>query len=352
MSELGALLGETVTRIFTDLVTKELLESAEQGIWPERLWQAVEESGLGLVLVPEAVGGASGTWEDAHVVVRAAGHHAVPLPVAESIVAGWLLAVAGIDVPAGPLTLAPVRAGERLRLERRGGDWRLAGTATRVPWGGVAAHVVVVVDTDGETMVALAARGAARVEADRNLALEPRDTLVFDEAPVVGAAPAGPEVRPATVRVLGALVRAGQMAGALEWLLPQSVQYATERRQFGRAIGSFQAIQHQLAVLAGHVAATGIAAEHAFRAADRGDPGLEVAAAKVRAGEAAGVAAAIAHGVHGALGFTYEHALHFATRRLWSWRAEFGHEAYWATELGRRVIARGADALWPDLTAR
>jgi acyl-CoA dehydrogenase len=142
------------------------------------------------------------------------------------------------------------------------------------------------------------------------------------------------------------------MAGALESLLEQSVRYVSERKQFGRALGSFQAIQQQLAVLAGHVAAAGIAAEHAFRAADRGDAAFETAAAKVRAGEAAGVAASIAHQVHGAIGFTYEHSLHFATRRLWSWRAEFGSERAWALRLGRAAVARGADALWPDLTAR
>ena len=56
------------------------------------------------------------------------------------------------------------------------------------------------------------------------------------------------------------------------------------------------------------------------------------------------------HQVHGAIGFTYEHSLHFATRRLWSWRAEFGSESVWAIELGRRVAARGADNLWNDLT--
>src|SRR3546814_1067112 len=62
--------------------------------------------------------------------------------------------------------------------------------------------------------------------------------------------------------------------------------------------------------------------------------------------------ASIAHQVHGAIGFTYEHALHFATRRLWSWRAEFGAESHWAELLGRAAIRRGADRLWPDLTAR
>jgi len=148
------------------------------------------------------------------------------------------------------------------------------------------------------------------------------------------------------------MARAAQMAGALEACLLQSVRYATERKQFGRPIGSFQAIQQNLAVLAGHVAAAGIAAESAFRAAERGDARFEVAVAKVRAGEAAGIGAGIAHQTHGAIGFTYEHSLHFATRRLWSWRAEFGSESAWARELGRAVAARGADALWSDLTAR
>ena len=62
--------------------------------------------------------------------------------------------------------------------------------------------------------------------------------------------------------------------------------------------------------------------------------------------------AGIAHQVHGAIGFTYEHALHFVTRRLWSWRTEFGAESLWAERIGRRAASRGAAALWSDLTAR
>jgi acyl-CoA dehydrogenase len=168
---------------------------------------------------------------------------------------------------------------------------------------------------------------------------------------VIAAAPAA-GVAADTIRQLGAMARAAQMAGALESCLEQAVRYATERKQFGRPIGSFQVIQQNLAVLAGHVAAAGIAAESAFRAVDRGDARFEIAVAKIRVGEAAGVGAGIAHQAHGAIGFTYEHALHFATRRLWSWRAEFGSESAWARDLGRSVAARGADALWPDLTAR
>ena len=79
MNELRTILGDVVTRLFTDLVTKELLESAERGEWPAVLWQAVEENGLTLPLVAESKGGAGGTWGDAFVVIRAAGRHAVPL---------------------------------------------------------------------------------------------------------------------------------------------------------------------------------------------------------------------------------------------------------------------------------
>jgi acyl-CoA dehydrogenase len=352
MNETRSLLGDTVGRIFTDLVTKDLLESAERGDWPADLWRALEENGVTVPLVPEAKGGAGLGWRDAHVILELAGRHAVPVPLAETIVASWLLAGAGLDVPEGPLTIAPARTGESLRLSRADRGWRLSGTAARVPWGATARHVVTVEAVDGHVMVARVAGGRATASADRNVALEPRDTLTFQGTPVDAVAPAAPGLPAGAVWIYGALVRATQMAGALESLLAQSVRYATERKQFGRPIGAFQAIQHQLAILAGHTAAAGMAAASACRAAERGDPTFEVAAAKVRVGEAAGVACSIAHQTHGAIGFTYEHSLHFSTRRLWSWRAEFGAESVWAAELGRRAAARGADHLWADLTAR
>jgi acyl-CoA dehydrogenase len=347
MNEMQTLLSDTVTRLFTDRVGTELRESAERGQWPAKLWQEVEEGGLTLPQIPEARGGGGGSWQDAYIVVAAAGRFAVPLPIAETMLGAWLLAEAGLDVPLGPLTIAPVRAGEHLALERESNGWRVSGTATRVPWGRGAKHVVVVADD----LIGLVPSGGATVEPDVNLALEPRDTLTWKGARVTAAASAG-RLPADAVRLYGALVRSAQIAGGLEYLLAQTVRYVSERKQFGRPIGGFQAIQHQLALLAGHTAAAGIAAANAFRAADRGEPAFEIAAAKVRTGEAAGLGAGIAHQCHGAIGFTYEHSLHFVTRRLWSWRAEFGSESHWAAELGRRAAARGADLLWPDLTAR
>lgn len=347
-----ALLGDVVTRLLSERVTRELLESAEKGEWPAALWQAVEENGLTLPLVPEAKGGAGVTWSDAGVIVTAAGRHAAPVPLPETVLASWLLAGAGLDVPEGPLTIAPVHAGERLRLARAQGGWRVDGTATRVPWGRAAGHVVVVDEVEGRPTVALVAANAARVTPDVSIAREPRDTLAFDAAPVRAAAPAASGVPRDALRLYGAMLRAAQMAGGIEATLQMATRYATERRQFGKAIGQFQAIQQNLAVLAGHTAAAGIAAANAFRAADRGDLAFEVAVAKTRVGEAAGVAASIAHQTHGAIGFTYEHHLQFVTRRLWTWRAEFGGDGEWAGELGRSVAERGAEALWPHLTAR
>jgi acyl-CoA dehydrogenase len=347
MNELQTILADTVARLFTDRVTLDVRESAEKAQWPAALWQAVEENGLTLPQIPEARGGGGGSWQDAYIVVTAAGRFAVPLPLAETMVGAWLLSESGLDVPTGPLTLAPVHPGDRLALKRQGGGWQVSGTATRVPWGRSTEHVVITADG----MVALVAAGGARIEPDVNLALEPRDTLVWDGARAVAAATSG-RLPTDAVRLYGALVRSAQMAGGLEYLLAQTVRYVSERKQFGRPIGSFQAIQHQLALLAGHTAAAGIAAANAFRAADRGDAGFEIAVAKERTGEAAGLGAGIAHQCHGAIGFTYEHSLHFVTRRLWSWRAEFGAESLWAGEIGRGVAERGADALWTYITAR
>jgi alkylation response protein AidB-like acyl-CoA dehydrogenase len=148
-------------------------------------------------------------------------------------------------------------------------------------------------------------------------------------------------------------MRAAQMGGAMEAALEYATQYANDRVQFGRPIGKFQAIQHQIALLAEEAAAAQMAVDSAASrfAERRPDAELAAAAAKIRAGEAAGKITEIAHQVHGAIGFTEEHTLHYLTRRLWSWRDEFGNETYWAGVLGRHIVDAGAAGLWPLITA-
>ena len=215
------------------------------------------------------------------------------------------------------------------------------------------AYLVAVAEGAAGTRVARIPTASSSCEEGLNLALEPRDALRWSGAGVVEFAPL-PGAPPGDVyRLYGALLRAVQMGGALEHLLEESLRFVGERVQFGRPLSRFQVIQHQLAVQASETAAAVAAVERACRAVQHGvAEAAEIAAAKIRSGEAAGRCARIAHQVHGAIGFTYEHALHFATRRLWSWRAEFGSEAEWAELLGREAAARGPDALWPDLCDR
>jgi len=134
--------------------------------------------------------------------------------------------------------------------------------------------------------------------------------------------------------------------------LAMTVTYVNERVQFGRPLSKFQAVQHQLALLAEEGAAVNCAAKAAALRADADEALFEVAASKLRANRSVDKAASIAHQAHGAIGFTQEHRLHFFTQRLWSWRSEFGNDRYWAQFLGRRVLAAGAENFWPDLTAR
>jgi acyl-CoA dehydrogenase len=263
------------------------------------------------------------------------------------MLAGWLLAAAGLAQPAGPLTVAPVRAGDTLTAARDGARWRLQGRASRIPWAAKSAAIVVLARAGDRTVVALAAPGDCRIAGGANLAGEPRDDVDFAGAPADGALAS---VDAAALRSLGAVMRSAQIAGALQAVLEQSVRYATERVQFGRPIGRFQAVQQNLAMLAGQAAAATAAAEAGIEAAARDLASPAVAAAKIRAGEAASLGAAIAHQVHGAIGFTQEYPLNLLTRRLWSWRDEFGNEAHWARALGGAVAAAGADRLWPGIT--
>jgi acyl-CoA dehydrogenase len=344
MSETSdSIIVDTATRILRDLCPPATVNEAEAGTWPQALWQALDDAGLPRAWVPEELGGAGAEMADGFAILRAAGRFAAPVPLAETLMAGWLLARAGIVMPEGPLTLAPVHPDGNISLHS---DGRLEGRARHLPFARNAGHIAALVRRDGGRAVALVAAEGLPLRHGMSLAGEPRDDVSFDGAmaEAVAAAPVDEDV----LQRLGAAVRLQQMAGALEKVLEQSVEWALDRVQFGRPIAKFQAVQHNLAALAGEVAAASAAADLAAEACTGAEPAeAEVAIAKVRGGEAAGTGAAIAHQVHGAMGFTYEHSLHHATRRLWSWREEFGNEARWATRLGRMVAAEGADRLWP-----
>jgi acyl-CoA dehydrogenase len=314
----AAMIVDAAERMFSDLCDKALLDAAERGAFPQALWTVLREAGFHqLALADSGV-----SLDAAFALIRVAGRHALPLPLTELLLANrWLGS-------ADRLATIGLVSGDRISAApwARQADLVLGLDVER------GRYVVVAVEPDG-------------ADVDANLAGEPRDHF---------AMPAGGEWVPLLEPALPllALGRAAAMAGCLETCLALSLQYAGEREQFGRPIARFQAIQHNLAVMAGEVAAAGRAADAAVDAIGGDRFELEVAAAKARVGEAAGVVAEIAHQIHGAMGFTYEHRLHHFTRRAWAWRDEYGNEAFWQERLGRHLAGVGAEGLWGFLATR
>mgnify|MGYP001807683168 FL=1 len=335
---------ETASRFFAERAGKDVVNGVEKGVWPADLWKEIEEMGLPLIAVPEEQEGVGGTLADLMAMLRVAGEHAVPVPVAETALANLLIAAAGGKPASGPSTVA---LGE---LSLQGN--RVSGKVARVPFAGVAERFVSIVTAGGKATLVVVPRDAVKIEDTPSHAGEPYGTVTFD-----GATPefsASSAISADRALELAALARAMQMAGAADKVLVTATEYCKQRVQFGRPISTFQAIQHMLAELASYVAATIASAEAASRDADEG--GLEtggsfsIAAAKTQCSDFAHRIAAISHQSMGAMGFTHEHILHHYTRRLWVWRRDFGSESFWGEKIGQSFAKAGKDELWPALT--
>ncbi len=348
--EIRTLLLDSLERLLHDQCTPERVEEAESGGFDAGLWRQICELELHRAALPESQGGVAADLPVMTEILKLTAAYALPAPAAEAmLLAPWLVTLTDSELPDGLITVAP-SAGE-LELRPHGDEWLLDGEIRRVPAGRHADGLLTVIaEGGGEWLLRLSAEQWQVAEA-ANLAGEARDTLSFTAQPLATdqrtAVPVGTAQK---LWRLGALARSAQLVGALRRAQALSHTYVQERSQFGRPLAKFQAIQQQLALLAADLEAasvmTGLAAM-GFAAGDRGD----VAAAKIQAGQAAGMGARIAHQVHGAMGFTQEYPLHHATRRLWSWREEYGSETHWAHLMGEQLVALGADELWPWLTA-
>lgn len=149
-----------------------------------------------------------------------------------------------------------------------------------------------------------------------------------------------------------AFLRTCQTAGALDAALKLAIDHCSERVQFGRALSKFQAVQQSIALLASEAAAVNCAAQGAAAALDRGDAPFEIACAKLRANDAIKTGCALAHQVHGAIGFTQEYPLHELTTRMMAWRSEGGNDAYWNAWIGKQAMEWGGTGLWEEMVRR
>ena len=354
MAESQNIVAETAERIFADLADAQTINRDKNGSWKAPLWQALTENGLPLSWVSEDCGGSGASLAEGFGVLNAAGRFAIAVPLAETMLAGWLLSQAKIPSPEGEMTVAPANPKDRIALNA---DGTLSGRARGVPFAKAAKHIAVLASSASGLSIALVDASACRIEPGLNLANDGSDTVTFNNAIPVAIKPALKGFDQTSLMLMGAVARSLQIAGALESMLEISVRYSNERVAFEKKISKFQAVQHNLARLAGETAAAMSAAASAadtIANASGFDDAvfLEATAAKIRCAEAAEKGAAIAHQVHGAIGYTLEHILHRYTMRALAWRDDFGHESYWAVELGKRIAARGADELWPLVASR
>ena len=337
-------LGSVLDQLLTAHCGPDLRRRDEQGEWCRELWDRLAGVGVVALGVPDELGGSGGDLADAAAVLRQAGQHGVPLPLAEhGFLAGWLLTTSGL--PLGPGVHTVGHGHHDLTLT----GTELHGSATRVPWGRHADRLVALVGSAEGPRVVDVALADVEVRPGSNLAGEARDTVVLDGAQVdpERIAVPGPGVDAGRLRLRGALARALMMAGAMDRVARTTVDYSRVREQFGRPIGSFQAVKQHLVRLSNEAAAAEGAVDSAVVAATLGDGRFETAAAKQVADVAADLVIALAHQVHGAIGMTEEYQLQQFTRRLMSWRHEYGSARWWAAELGVQVLAAGADGLWP-----
>ena len=312
---------EALEDILRDQCTPATVRAIEAGGDPAPLWNAIADAGFLELLSPESAGGAGLPLDEFFPVLLLLGRHAVPLPLAQAMVARALLPEGA--APAGLLAIAPA-------IRREGEGWY----CPQLPYGAIATQVLA---DDGGELLLFDCAGAERLPtgvahsqvAGLRLRTGPRRFARDGDA----------------LRAWGAALHAALLAGAMARTFEMTLQYGNERTQFGKTIGKFQAIQHQLAVMAEQVAAARLAARAAFSAPDAGGasaPGLiQAGMAKARTSEAVVPVAAIAHAVHGAIGVTAEYDLHLFTRRLHEWRLAHGSEAHWHPVVGQALLDSG-----------
>jgi len=312
MSDNRTLLTDMAAGLFADLVGKPLNVA----------WSQVAEAGFSTLLVPEDAGGFGGDWGDVLAVLRLAGLNALAAPLAEPVIAHYLLAAAGVAAPEGLISIA--------------------APGQRVPYGRHASAVVHVADG----RLSLYQADACTFDEGISPAGEPWDAVSFTGAATASAA------CEADLLALGAFARVAQASGAMEAAFTLAIDHVNTRVQFGRALAKFQAVQQAMAEFSEEAAAVDASAAACAAALDYGHASFEIAAAKLRMGIAIDRAVPIAHRMHGAIGFTIEYALNHLTRRLMGWRSEFGGDAFWAERLGRRVAGLGGHGLWREMAAR
>jgi alkylation response protein AidB-like acyl-CoA dehydrogenase len=324
-----------------------------------RLWETVAELGLAGLLVSEEHGGAGAEFADMAVVLHELGRRAVPLPLLSGAVLAATALTAGENQALAAELLPGIAAGDRQIAVAVGGPegqlplaawdlrWTPAGDGVRLD--GVAGYVLDAPGSDVLIVGATGDEGPVLVAVDSSLArieevpltdqtrrvgrVELSGVTVGRDRLLTAAGAAGPLIE--RVQLAGALAVTAGALGLAERTTEETAAYARTRHQFGRAIGSFQAVKHTCADMAVAVECSRVALEQALAVWDGPveETRKAVSIAKAYVGDAAARVCGDAVQMHGGIGFTWEHDAH-----VWLKRAELDQALFGSPSWHRRRV--------------
>ena len=344
MSELKDMIYDGTHRLFDDFLSWDELKKYENQIWHKELWNEFQKLGFTNIFNSDDQGGIDARWTDAHIILKASGYHGVPLPIGESIASNWFASRNGMTLPDGhwAITSGEIEIDEQLN--------RVQFKELDVAWGRFAKQLLHI---DQKRITLIELDEEITIEKKVNLANEPRDKI-SGQGKVIESVETNLTIKP--LHWIGSLVRSCQIAGGTGQALDLSLRYSKDREQFGRSLSKFQTIQNYLSDLAGLAAALdaiSIAAANDLDLnglSETSRAKITLAAAKCRTSEGVERVTRLSHQIHGAIGFTYEYGLHFYTKRLWSWRDEYGSALEWGNFLGDIALNDTKENIWPLVT--
>jgi alkylation response protein AidB-like acyl-CoA dehydrogenase len=368
-------LRDMVRNLLDDRASSERVRAAlatPEG-YDTQLWHTIAELDLLGLLVPEEFGGVGAGLPEIAVVLHELGCRTVPLPFVASVVLAPTALLGGENRGLAAEMLPTLAAGERraavivggpdgqlpqakwgLTWAQRNGQFVIDGVAGLVlDAPGADDFIVAARGEDGPLLAAVAAGEAAvtptaATDQTRRLGTVTFDGVAVPAARVLATAGAA-EALVARVQSVAAFAIACDAVGVAERTMEQTAAYARVRQQFGRPIGSFQAIKHKCADMAVAVecgrAGLSLALDALGRQPDRKDGGatvVEVSTAKAYACDAAVAVCTDAVQAHGGIGFTWEHDAHLWLKRALLDRALFGSPSWHRRRVADAVLPAGS----------
>ncbi len=344
LSETQEMLRDSVRQLLgRELSWERVRESQSTGYGDEALWKTLSEAGWLTLAFPDALGGGGADLLDIAVATEEIARSAAVVPFAETMAGTYAVVEAGTSLACEQLA-TDVRdsdVGVTAALDPDQAtvvDGLLSGTKRYVDYGPACAYHLATATENGQPNLYLVSSRASGVSQEilRNIGRTPQSTVTYQQVPVILAGGAGTVARLTEVATILTCV---QLLGYAQFALDLTVGYVRDRFQFGRSLGTFQAVQHRCADMATMVEATRFLTYETVWKVQKGAAATtyELAVAKAAASRTAVFATMEAHQLHGGIGVTEEYPLQFFSRRVKERSLAWGSQHASLLEIARHV---------------